>query len=179
MSETNLVEKFSEVFTNAIKNANIFEKFLEIKRMSSCLIIFTSISGVTLLFYAGYNSAAIENIDIRNRSIENRLHLLDKKIDKLIEINKIFSQILIKNNNLLNKSIENQLLYICKENNSEVENFKNNGTNEGNVNNIEDDIKNIIEDTTNYDEVINECYDNIPCNNSKKITGLNRILNWN
>jgi hypothetical protein len=28
------------------------------------------------------------------------------------------------------------------------------------------------------DEILNECYDNIPCNNSKKASGLNRLFGW-
>jgi hypothetical protein len=28
------------------------------------------------------------------------------------------------------------------------------------------------------DEILNECYDNIPCNNSKKASWLNRIFGW-
>ncbi len=28
-------------------------------------------------------------------------------------------------------------------------------------------------------ELLNECYDSFPCNNSKKISSLNRIFNWN
>jgi hypothetical protein len=28
------------------------------------------------------------------------------------------------------------------------------------------------------DEILNECYDNIPCNNAKKASGLNRLFGW-
>ena len=174
MSDSNLVDKISEAFSNTIKKTNVFEKILEVKQMFSGLIIFTTITGVTLLVYQAYNNCAIESIIDRTYSIENRVHFLDKKIDKLMETNKKLCEIIIQNNKLSNKFIENQLLYICKVNNTEVENFKNNETN-----NIEDDIKNIIEDNTNYDEIINDCYDVLPCNNTKNVIGLNRIFNWN
>jgi len=174
MSESNMVDKISEAFSNTIKKTNIFEKFVEIKQICSSLLIFTTITGATLLFYNEYCRCGIESIENKSSCIEYDIVILKKKMEKIIETNKIFYQILIKNNNLLNKSIENQLLYICKLNNSEVENFKNNE-----LNGIENDIKNIIEDSTNYDEIINDCYDNMPCNNTNKVTGLNKIFNWN
>ena len=38
----------------------------------------------------------------------------------------------------------------------------------------------INEELVNEDiELLNECYDSFPCNNSKKIPSLNRIFNWN
>jgi hypothetical protein len=148
MSDTNLVDKISEAFSNTIKKTNIFEKFVEIKRMCSSLFIFTTITGVTLLFYQAYNSASLESIDIRSHSIENRVYFLDKKIDKLIETNKKLCEIIIQNNKLSNKFIENQLLYICKANNTEVEIF-NNEVNESK----EDDT---IQNSTSYEELLKE-----------------------
>ena len=173
MSESNLVDTISEAFSNAIKKTNIFEKFIEIKRISFSFIVIVSITGATLLFYEVYNSYGIEKIVMKTVSIENRVSFLNKKIDKLIETNTKLNGIIILNNKLLNKYIENQLLYICDSNNIKIENFKN-----SDINTIEEDIKNIIEDNTNYDEVLNECYDNIACNNSKKNIVLNKFFNW-
>jgi hypothetical protein len=28
------------------------------------------------------------------------------------------------------------------------------------------------------EELLNECYDNFPCNNSKKASGLNKLFGW-
>ena len=44
-------------------------------------------------------------------------------------------------------------------------------------------IENIEHENDNtqiYDdeEILNECYDNIPCNNAKKASGLNRLFGW-
>jgi hypothetical protein len=164
MSESNLVDKISEAFTKSIKKANIFEKFIEIKRMCAGLIIFSAITGVTLLVYQAYNSCAIESIENKNCCIEYDIHILNKKMEKIIETNEKLYEIIMQNNKLSNKFIENQLLHICKSNNIEIENYENNQ----NVENDNDD-----------DDLLNECYDVMPCNNSKKVTGLNKLLNWN
>ena len=167
MSESNLVDKidkiseaFTEAFTKSIKKANIFEKFIEIKQMCSGLIIFTTITGLTLLFYQSYNTCAIESIVNKNCCIEYDIVILKKKMEKIIETNEKLYEIIMQNNKLSNKFIENQLIHICKTNNIEIENCKNNQN--------DDD-----------DDLLNECYDVMPCNNSKKVTGLNRLLNWN
>jgi hypothetical protein len=130
-------------------------------------------SGAVLLFYQAYNNCALEDIQMKNYSIKNHLNSLDKKIDKVMQTNKKLCEIIIQNNKLSNKFIENQLLYICKANNSEVENFKNNEVNESKE---EEDI---IQNSTSYEELLNECYDVLPCNNTTKVIGLNRIFNWN
>jgi galactitol-specific phosphotransferase system IIB component len=158
-----MIDKVSEAFSNAIKKANIFEKYLEIKRMCSGLIIFTTITGLTLLFYQSYNTCAIESIENKSYCIKYDIFILNKKIDKLIETNEKLYEIIIQNNKLSNKFIENQLLHICKANNIEIENFENN----------------LIVENKEDDELLNECYDVIPCNNSKKVTGINNLFNWN
>ena len=149
-----------EAFTSAIKKANIFEKAIEIKRMLSGFIIITTIMGSTIIINQVYK---MQSITI----FEKRLSNLEKKIEKLVETNAKLYEIILQNNKLSNKFIENQLLHICKSNNIEVE---------------REDAKtmNINADLANDDnDLLNECYDIMPCNNSKKVTGLNRIFNWN
>ena len=156
MSEPSMVE----AFTSAIKKANIFEKAIEIKRMLSGFIIITTIMGSTIIINQVYK---MQSITI----FEKRLSNLEKKIEKLVETNAKLYEIILQNNKLSNKFIENQLLHICKSNNIEVE---------------REDAKtmNINADLANDDnDLLNECYDIMPCNNSKKVTGLNRIFNWN
>ena len=42
-----------------------------------------------------------------------------------------------------------------------------------------DDIIDNVDIIDNEDnELLNECYDNIPCNNSKKVSGLNKLFGW-
>jgi hypothetical protein len=156
MSETNLIDAFS----SAMKKANLFEKAIEIKRMLSGFIIITTIMGTTIIVNQMYKQKSIS-------FIENRVANLDKKIEKLMETNTKLYEIILQNNKLSNKFIENQLLHICKSNNIEIENFQNSTENITYNSNSE------------YDELLNECYDIIPCNNSKKVTGLNKIFNWN
>lgn len=156
MSEPNMVE----AFTSAIKKANIFEKAIEIKRMLSGFIIITTIMGTTIIINQVYKRKSITIFD-------KRLSTLEKKIEKLVETNAKLYEIILQNNKLSNKFIENQLLHICKSNNIEVE---------------REDAKtmNINADVANDDnDLLNECYDIMPCNNSKKVTGLNKIFNWN
>jgi len=193
MSESNLVDKISEAFSNAIKRTNIFEKFIELKLMCNGLIIFTTITGATLLAYQEYNRCGIESIENKSSCIEYDIFILKKKMEKIIETNEKLYEIIMQNNKLLNKCIENQLLYICKANNTEVEIFNNeinetkeegetkevNETKEEDETKEEADVKNIIQNSTSYEELLNDCYDNIPCNNSKKLTGLNKLFNWN
>jgi hypothetical protein len=156
MSEPSMVE----AFTSAIKKANIFEKAIEIKRMLSGFIIITTIMGTTIIINQVYK---MQSITI----FEKRLSTLERKIEKLVETNSKLYEIILQNNKLSNKFIENQLLHICKSNNIEVE---------------REDAKtmNINADVANDDnDLLNECYDIMPCNNSKKVTGLNKIFNWN
>jgi hypothetical protein len=77
---------------------------------------------------------------------------LEEKIEKLVETNTKLYEIIQENNKLYNKFIENQLLH---------------------TNNTE------IEKESEDNELLDECYDVLPCNNSKKVTGLNKIFNWN
>jgi hypothetical protein len=156
MSEPSMVE----AFTSAIKKANIFEKAIEIKRMLSGFIIITTIMGTTIIINQVYK---MQSITI----FEKRLSTLERKIEKLVETNSKLYEIILQNNKLSNKFIENQLLHICNSNNIEVE---------------REDTKtmNINADVSNDDnDLLNECYDIMPCNNSKKVTGLNKIFNWN
>ena len=155
MSEPSMVE----AFTSAIKKANIFEKAIEIKRMLSGFIIITTIMGTTIIINQVYKRKSIT-------IFEKRLSTLEKKIEKLVETNSKLYEIILQNNKLSNKFIENQLLHICKSNNIEVE---------------REDAKtmNINADFDNDNDLLNECYDIMPCNNSKKVTGINKIFNWN
>jgi oligoendopeptidase F len=97
------------------------------------------------------------HLNLSKNKMEDRINT---KLDKIIETNeKIIS--LIENNTQLQSALSTE------------------------VNCLEDlKINNIIEDSQNvspledYYELLNECYDNIPCNNSKKASGLNRIFGW-
>ena len=168
MTDTNMVEAFSK----AMKKANIFEKAIEIKRMLSGFIILTTIMGTTIIINQIYKKRSIT-------SFESRIDTLDKKIEKLVETNATLYEIIVQNNKLSNKFIENQLLHICNTNNTEIEREDRKNT-EDRLNREEKETRSNEEIGTKeeYDELLDECYDIMPCNNSKKITGFNKFLNW-
>ena len=47
----------------------------------------------------------------------------------------------------------------------------------GDFNKSESELENDNDGLIEY-ELLYECYDNIPCNNSKKVTGINRLFEW-
>ena len=163
MTDTNMVEAFSK----AMKKANIFEKAIEIKRMLSGFIILTTIMGTTIIINQIYKRRSIT-------SFESRIDTLDKKIEKLVETNATLYEIIMQNNKLSNKFIENQLLHICNTNNEEIEREDRKNTEEKETRSNEE-----IGTKEEYDELLDECYDIMPCNNSKKVIGITKIFNWN
>ena len=169
MTDTNMVEAFAK----AMKKANIFEKAIEIKRMLSGFIILTTIMGTTIIINQIYKKQSIT-------SFENRIDTLDKKIEKLVETNATLYEIIMQNNKLSNKFIENQLLHICNTNNAEIERENRlNGENRLNREEKETRPNEEIGTKEDYDELLDECYDIMPCNNSKKVIGITKIFNWN
>lgn len=175
MSDTNLVEAFSK----AMKKANIFEKAIEIKRMLTGFIVLTTIMGTTIIINQIYKKQSIS-------SFESRIDTLDKKIEKLVENNATLYEIIMQNNKLSNKFIENQLLHICNKNNAEIEGeYRLNRENRQNTYEKETkpkeelETKEKLETKEEYDELLDECYDIMPCNNSKKVIGITKIFNWN
>ena len=176
MSEPSMVE----AFTSAMKKANIFEKAIEIKRMLSGFIIITTIMGTTIIINQLYKRQSIT-------SFETRIDILDKKIEKLVENNATLYEIIMQNNKLSNKFIENQLLHICNSNNIEIEGEETRRKEENRQNTYEKETKpkeeletkEKLETKEEYDELLDECYDIMPCNNSKKVIGITKIFNWN
>ena len=169
MTDTNMVEAFAK----AMKKANIFEKAIEIKRMLSGFIILTTIMGTTIIINQIYKKQSIT-------SFESRIDTLDKKIEKLVETNATLYEIIMQNNKLSNKFIENQLLHICNTNNEEIEReYRKNAEDRKNREEKETRTNEEIGTKEEYDELLDECYDIMPCNNSKKVIGITKIFNWN
>lgn len=139
----------SENIINIIKKTHIFEKVEKCKNTFSKFIFFTSIMGTAILFNVIYNTFLIKKICNKNTFNKDEIKALHNKLDNLLESNSKVIALLEKNNNL----------EIIDINNNELKN--------------QGELKN-----ENEDELENECYDNIPCNNSKKVTGLNRLFNW-
>jgi hypothetical protein len=158
MSDTNLTDKFSESILAAIKKANIFEKTNELKGLFKSFVVITSLLGITTLVNGIYNTYLIKNNYKEQR--KNKINLKKSVVDNIYEdLNYIyFCQKLI----LLESKIDTLYKKLVHED------FEKNKS------------ENVIKcnEITEENELLNECYDNIPCNNSKKIIGLNKFLNW-
>lgn len=174
MSESNLTEKFTESITKIIKNTKVFEKMEIFKFNVKIFAIFSSIIGISgiIMHYYTYTKLCNHNnlindnktlmIDFfefyensRNSSVDNKITKIDNNLMVLLENQKtILNEIQILRD-LHNEKISPEKTGTpCKLLESPKKNIE---------------IK--IED--NYDELLNECYDLIPLNNAKKITGVN------
>jgi hypothetical protein len=158
MTESNLQDKIAETITLVIKKANIFEKISELKILTRGMVLFSTVT-TTFFILNGLHNNYITNItlqEVKNKTadieniIENKLEELNKKMDILLHINSV------TNLHNLNKNTSFTTNY--------VELLENTNTNT-NTNNSDD-------------ELLNECYDNIPCNNIKKATGIKKLFNW-
>jgi hypothetical protein len=151
MSEKNISEKLTESITKLIKKTNTFEK---IETLLNGVSLFMFITGAVTL----YNSYKLHKITEYANPSKNKIDdKINAKLDKIIETNE---KIIHLQMGLLNSLQNNEVL---KPKISLTEQFET----QTNDNKIYDD-----------DEILNECYDNIPCNNSKKSSGLNRIFGW-
>ena len=151
MSEKNISEKLTESITKLIKKTNTFEK---IETLLNGVSLFMFITGAVTL----YNSYKLHKITEYANPSKNKIDdKINAKLDKIIETNE---KIIHLQMGLLNSLQNNEVL---KPKISLTEQFETQ-----------------TNDNKNYDddEILNECYDNIPCNNSKKSSGLNRIFGW-
>ena len=151
MSEKNISEKLAESITKLIKKTNTFEK---IEKLLNGVSLFMFITGAVTL----YNSYKLHKITEYANPSENKIDdKINAKLDKIIDTNEkiIHLQMGLLNSLQNNEALKHQI--------SLTEQFET----QTNDNKIYDD-----------DEILNECYDNIPCNNSKKASGLNRIFGW-
>jgi len=159
MAEKNISEKLAESISKLIKKTNTFEK---VETMLKGVSLFMFITGALTL----YNSYKLHTI-IESKSAKiiesksaNKNKMEDKinaKLDKIIETNEKIILLIDKNIEFQKSSYDN--INCCKS-----------------IDKIEDTINEsqIYDD----DEILSECYDNIPCNNSKKASGLNRLFGW-
>ena len=154
MAEKNISEKLAESIKNLIKKTNTFEK---IETMLKGVSLFMFITGIVSL----YNSYKLHKITDCINEIQNKMNdKINAKLNKIIETNEKIIQLQMQ----LSSSLYN--IEICKKQISLTES----------VENIEKKTSDV--QIYNEDEILNECYDNIPCNNSKKATGLNRLFGW-
>lgn len=152
MNEITISEKVTDILYNAIKKTTAFENIETLIGYASTFVFVTSVlSALTL--------NKVNNIFERNHSNiydpDIELSRINNKLDKIIETNE---EIILFINNYSNlKTIENKT--------------------ETNIDEIEPNVvrkKSIIDD----EEVMNECYDNIPCNNLKKVSNRINLFPW-
>jgi len=148
MTETNLEDKITETITLVIKKANIFEKISELKFLTRGMVLFSTVTTTFFILNGIYNNY-ITNIILQE--VKNKTADIENIMEKKIEeLNEKLDKLLHINN--LNKNTSFTTNY--------VELLENTNTNNSD------------------DELLNECYDNIPCNNVKKVTGIKQLFNW-
>jgi len=168
MAEKNISEKLAESISKLIKKTNTFEK---VETMLKGVSLFMFITGALTLYNSYKLHTIIESksakiIESKSAKIiesksANKNKMEDKinaKLDKIIETNEKII-LLIDKNIQLPMPLSSDEINSCKS----VDIIEKNV----NENQIYDD-----------DEILNDCYDNIPCNNSKKASGLNRLFGW-
>lgn len=176
MSDKNL----TDALNNIMKKTKFFEKLDKIQFYVGSFVLFSSIIGIAGIFiqYSNINNnkKIIDKIELK---YNENLHHLNNKISDL-EYKLVY--LMDNQQNYLDKIKHSPLIIIGKQENistsSSISSLidlskKNiNEQNEENKQKCKIEQKDIIED----DELINECYDIIPLNNNKKITGIKRWL---
>jgi hypothetical protein len=152
MAEKNISEKLAESISKLIKKTNTFEK---VETMLKGVSLFMFITGALTLYNSYKLHTIIESKSANKNKMEDKINA---KLDKIIETNEKII-LLIDKNIQLPMPLSSDEINSCKS----VDIIEKNV----NENQIYDD-----------DEILNDCYDNIPCNNSKKASGLNRLFGW-
>lgn len=151
-------EKLTDSISKLIKKTSTFEK---VETLLKGVSLFIFITGVVTL----YNSYKLHKMTSHlNLSKNNMEYRINSNFNKIIETNQ---KIIL----LIENSIKLQSSVFCSCNNDEL--FKKQISLIEKIDNNNSDIK-IYDD----DDFLNECYDNMPCNNSKKVSGLNRLFGW-
>lgn len=191
MSESNLTEKITDTLNNIFKKSKIFEKLDKIQFYIGTFIFFSSMIGITSITI---NYINMNKIIQNEKTIKKNMSNIEEKIDNL-KINEKINKLNLKIDDMENKIIF--LLDKQKESLDEIKNLpllnilkKDSISRSTSISSILDDLSpkkkfdetevfnsNIIENENNKDdELIDDCYDIIPLNNSKKVTGFKSWL---
>lgn len=166
MSEQNISEKISDAITSIIKKTNIFEKLNNIKgliQISTGVFIFTTtITIINNYYYIKYlERKNDEHVELIKHTHFKLYKELQTKIDTLLEIN---IKIQNENNILLQKYDKKYISTLTSV--SDFEKY---------VNTIMLKNNDICDNVDN--ELLDDCYDILPCDNIKKTT-LAGFLSW-
>jgi hypothetical protein len=173
MNESNFHEKITEIFLNIMKKTNIVESISKLKKLTIGFIFFSSIASVSL-FYQSFlisnkNNLILDEINKNKNCLEKRCQYFNLKLDLILEKNNELIDLLKMNNKYLTNFIKD----FCKDKNLSLHSNLS-------IPDIDleiDNEKNNINKNEDY-ELLNECFDNIPCNNLKKAVGFNTIFGW-
>jgi hypothetical protein len=187
MSEIGLTEKLSETLLNAFKNTNLFEKLKKIEFRLNSVILFSSILGLTCLYIHFDYKKNLTKIDNHYYEIDKLMK--ENNVTNILVNNAIRHEISIvieNQNRILHKLIKlkqpivmdnyNQTELGCISATTSMSDFPSiDLTNTVNTN-PECSSRESNSKETEYDELLNECYDVIPLNNLKKNTGLSWLF---
>jgi hypothetical protein len=196
-------------FIDKLDISKIINKIDFIKNCATGIGLFTFISClITFEHYRkNVNQNDEFNKKINANKCNNKIH--ENKLDELIKSNVKILQMLEKHEKILDNILQNPLLNLSnketltncssslsslssliircesEQEENQVDDYLNYYTDEPNqelIHEIEkpnhEPINEIVESNEDI-ELLNECYDSFPCNNSKKISSLNKLFNWN
>jgi len=190
MTETNINEKIVETISNILKKTKVFEKLNRIEFYAFSFVTVTSIYGIVNLFFNNYrynrnitynekHKTNYENIIKNyntlsvsilkyNKLLEERIHNLDQKIVSLIQNQqqKIDDYSNLPICNIMISDEKNKEPILTETNISDIANVYNN------------ENKVVYETDEEYIDLVDNSYSSLPCVNGNKLTGFNRLLNW-
>lgn len=192
MTDSFLNDKMFEIFDSVIKKTHIFDKILELKKLNNGFIFFSTITSTFLILNSLYINYTL-NVEYCNlKSKIEEIDIIHNKINDIVEINKGTMLLVKENQNLIQTNFKKVNLYSINSTLSSGSLYNNNNFNsnetinqtyfEENMENKEtkktEEAEKNIKKNNDDDELLSECYDNIPCNNIKKVTGINRFFGW-
>jgi hypothetical protein len=166
-------------FIDKFELSKIFNKVDFIKNCAIGVALFTFASCIITIENYRINlyikNKLVEKINKKNESIlkkQDEIIIISNKILSILnKHDEILEDILATPSlNLINKEIITRTLSNVSSLSDEFQNIENK---------IDYSSSELTEKQEQEDlELINECYDVLPCNNSKKVTGLNRLFGW-
>ena len=179
MTDTFIHDKMYEIFDSVIKKTHIFDKITELKKLNHGFIFFSTITSTFLILNSLYINY---NLNIKYSKLKNKaeeINVIHNKLNEMIEINKNIILLVKENQNLIQNNLNKENLYSINSTISSGSLYYNNNFNSSETINQTFNEENEENNTKNSDdELLSECYDNIPCNNIKKVTGINRLFGW-
>lgn len=198
MSDNKITEKItdtiSETVTNVFKKSGLSDK---LDRLGLYFVV--PVVGIIICGFCGFQLLSEQNTKNKNENMvlnnvnRDLLINLNEKLDTLYEkisdIEKKLSEKLEKQQNAITSISELPILNICKEKpisscSSNISIFMEESPAKPLINLDENHINNYEERTEDWiepkdiedDELINECYDALPLNGVKKLTGIKSFL---